>query len=161
MTEGGTAVAVLAIAATSLVAVKMTGNVIYVPIGLLLETYLEWYVAILLIQRIRHALIGRAMDDQDMRKILHFLMNDSVVYALNDCKSEVIDPESFRFKAEIGGVSSTVSKDCAPSSFSCGFFFEVVYSKLSKHVVGEEVVTALGSEVIRLEKQIRELVPGI
>ncbi|CAH8347310.1 unnamed protein product [Eruca vesicaria subsp. sativa] len=108
--HGGTAVAVLAIAAASLVAVKMTGN-----------------VAILLIQRIRHALIGRAMDDQDMRKILHFLMNDSVVYALNDCKSEVIDPESFRFKAEIG----------------------------------EEVVTALGSEVIRLEKQIRELVPGI
>ena len=28
-------------------------------------------------------------------------------------------------------------------------------------VAGEEVVTALGSEVIRLEKQIRELVPGI
>ncbi|CAH8283469.1 unnamed protein product [Eruca vesicaria subsp. sativa] len=101
MTEGGTAVAVLAIAAASLVAVKMTGNAIYDPIGLLLETYLEWYVAIFLIQQIRHALIGRAMDDQDMRKILHFIMNDLVLYALNDCKSEVIGPESFRFKAEI------------------------------------------------------------
>ncbi|CAH8392699.1 unnamed protein product [Eruca vesicaria subsp. sativa] len=91
MTKGGTAMAVLAIAAASLVVFKMTGNAIYDPIGLLLETYLE----------------------------------------------------------------------CAPSSFSCGFVFEVVYSKLSKHVVGEEVVTALGSEVIRLEKQIRDLVPGI
>ena len=35
-------------------------------------------VTIFLIQRNRHALIGRAMDDQDMRKILHFLKNDSV-----------------------------------------------------------------------------------
>lgn len=35
-------------------------------------------VAIFLIQRNRHALIGRAMDDHDMEKILHFLKNDPV-----------------------------------------------------------------------------------
>lgn len=35
-------------------------------------------VAIFLIQRNRHALIGRAMDDHDMEKVLQFLKNDPV-----------------------------------------------------------------------------------
>ncbi|KAF8047054.1 hypothetical protein N665_3235s0003 [Sinapis alba] len=78
MTEDGAAVAGLAIAAASLVAVKMTGNAIYDPIGSIVVGNLLGMVAIFLIQRNRHALIGRAMDDQDMRKILHFLKNDSV-----------------------------------------------------------------------------------
>ncbi|KOM57720.1 hypothetical protein LR48_Vigan11g075300 [Vigna angularis] len=39
-------------------------------------------VAIFLIQRNRHALIGRAMNDHDMEKVLHFLKNDPVVIEL-------------------------------------------------------------------------------
>lgn len=35
-------------------------------------------VAMFLIQRNRHALIGRAMDDNDMEKILCLLKNDPV-----------------------------------------------------------------------------------
>lgn len=35
-------------------------------------------VAIFLIQRNRHALIGRAIDAQDMQKVLEFLKNDPV-----------------------------------------------------------------------------------
>ncbi|KAF7814664.1 metal tolerance protein C4 isoform X2 [Senna tora] len=57
--------------------------------------------AIFLIQRNRHALLSRAMDDHDMEKVLHFLKNDPVVDALYDCKSKVIGPGFFRFKAEI------------------------------------------------------------
>lgn len=52
----------------------------------------------------------------------------------------------------------------APSSSTCGynFMFQAWNKIWVRHdVAGEEVVTALGSEVIRLEKQIRELVPGI
>ena len=83
-------------------------------------------VAIFLIQRNRHALIGRAIDDHDMQRVLEFLKSDpvslaslfwncldafswswfhiflQVVDALFDCKSEVIGPGFFRFKAEIG-----------------------------------------------------------
>jgi zinc transporter 9 len=78
MTEDGAAVAGLAIAAASLVAVRMTGNPIYDPIGSIVVGNLLGMVAIFLIQRNRHALIGRAMDDQDMSKVLKFLRNDSV-----------------------------------------------------------------------------------
>ncbi|RID62561.1 hypothetical protein BRARA_E01625 [Brassica rapa] len=170
MTEDGAAVAGLAIAAASLVAVKMTGNAIYDPIGSIVVGNLLGMVAIFLIQRNRHALIGRAMDDQDMRKILHFLKNDSVVDALYDCKSEVIGPGSFRFKAEIDFNGQVVVQNYLKKTKReewAKLFREAakkgddpaMLNIMSNY--GEEVVTALGSEVIRLEKQIRELVPGI
>lgn len=38
----------------------------------------EMQVAIFLIQRNRHALIGRAIDDNDMDRVLQFLKNDPV-----------------------------------------------------------------------------------
>ncbi|ESR40998.1 hypothetical protein CICLE_v10025586mg [Citrus x clementina] len=101
MTEDGAAVTGLVIAGASLIAVNVTGNAIYDPIGSIIVGNLLGMVAIFLIQRNRHALIGRAMDDHDMEKILHFLKNDPVVDALYDCKSEVIGPGFFRFKAEI------------------------------------------------------------
>ncbi|KAF6162708.1 hypothetical protein GIB67_022367, partial [Kingdonia uniflora] len=101
MTEDGAAVTGLAIAAASLVAVNQTGNPIYDPIGSIIVGNLLGMVAIFLIQRNRHALIGRAIDDHDMDRVLKFLRSDPVVDALYDCKSEVIGPGFFRFKAEI------------------------------------------------------------
>ncbi|KAB1207403.1 Metal tolerance protein C4 [Morella rubra] len=114
MAEDGAAVAGLLIAGASLVAVSYTGNAIYDPIGSIIVgnllvgvvyksiTAKLALVAIFLVQRNRHALIGRAMDDHDVEKVLHFLKNDLVVDAVYDCKSEVIGPGFFRFKAEIG-----------------------------------------------------------
>lgn len=40
-------------------------------------------VAIFLIQRNRHALIGRAIDDHDMQRVLRFLKSDPVRVALS------------------------------------------------------------------------------
>ncbi|KAG9140968.1 hypothetical protein Leryth_026879, partial [Lithospermum erythrorhizon] len=58
-------------------------------------------VAVFLIQRNRHALIGRAIDAQDTERVLQFLKHDPVVDDVYDSKSEVIGPGFFRFKAEI------------------------------------------------------------
>lgn len=170
MTEDGAAVTGLVIAGASLVAVKITGNPIYDPIGSIIVGNLLGMVAIFLIQRNRHALIGRAMDDNDMEKVLHFLKNDPVVDALYDCKSEVIGPGFFRFKAEIdfNGVvlvqnylNRTGREEWARQ------FREAARQKDDDALMrimsnyGEEVVTALGSEVDRLETEIQNLVPGI
>ncbi|KAG7657167.1 Cation efflux protein [Arabidopsis suecica] len=170
MTEDGAAVAGLAIAAASLVAVRMTGNPIYDPIGSIVVGNLLGMVAIFLIQRNRHALIGRAMDDQDMSKVLKFLRNDSVVDSLYDCKSEVIGPGSFRFKAEIDFNGQMVVQNYLKRTGReewAKMFREAAKNGDDSAMLnimsnyGEEVVTALGSEVDRLEKEIQELVPGI
>lgn len=170
MTEDGAAVTGLAIAGASLVAVNTTGNAIYDPIGSIIVGNLLGMVAIFLIQRNRHALIGRAIDDHDMKRVLHFLKNDPVVDAVYDCKSEVIGPGFFRFKAEIdfNGVvlvqnylSRTGREEWAKQFREAAK--ENDESALLKIMsnYGEEVVTALGSEVDRLEKEIQEIVPGI
>ncbi|KAM7476168.1 hypothetical protein LguiB_023411 [Lonicera macranthoides] len=170
MTEDGAAVTGLLIAGASLVAVNATGNAIYDPIGSIVVGNLLGMVAIFLIQRNRHALIGRAIDDNDMKRVLQFLKNDPVVDAVYDCKSEVIGPGFFRFKAEIdfNGVvlvqnylQRTGREEWARQ------FREAAKEKDDTALLkimsnyGEEVVTALGSEVDRLEQEIQEIVPGI
>ncbi|XP_052175636.1 metal tolerance protein C4 isoform X2 [Diospyros lotus] len=170
MTEDGAAVTGLLIAAASLVAVDRTGNAIYDPIGSIVVGNLLGMVAIFLIQRNRHALIGRAIDNHDMEKVLHFLRNDPVVDAVYDCKSEVIGPGFFRFKAEIdfnGVVLVQNYLNRAGREEWARQFREATKEKNDAALLkimsnyGEEVVTALGSEVDRLEKEIQEIVPGI
>ncbi|GKD85579.1 metal tolerance protein C4, partial [Tanacetum coccineum] len=170
MTEDGAAVTGLAIAAASLVAVKLTGNPIYDPIGSIIVGNLLGVVAIFLIQRNRHALIGRAIDDHDMKRVLEFLKNDPVVDSVYDCKSEVIGPGFFRFKAEIdfNGVilvqnylSRTGPEDWAKKFRNAAEEKDDAEMLKIMSFYGEEVVTALGSEVDRLEKEIQEIVPGI
>ncbi|XP_041024860.1 metal tolerance protein C4 isoform X2 [Juglans microcarpa x Juglans regia] len=170
MTEDGAAVTGLAIAGASLIAVNTTGNAIYDPIGSIIVGNLLGMVAIFLIQRNRHALIGRAIDDHDMEKVLHFLKNDPVVDALYDCKSEVIGPGFFRFKAEIDFNGVRVVQNYINRTGRVEWarqFREAAKGKDDTALLkimsnyGEEVVTALGSEVDRLEMEIQELVPGI
>ncbi|VFQ68986.1 unnamed protein product [Cuscuta campestris] len=170
MTEDGAAVTGLAIAAASLYAVNITGNPIYDPIGSIIVGNLLGMVAIFLIQRNRHALIGRAIDDHDMERVLQFLKNDPVVDAVYDCKSEVIGPGFFRFKAEIdfnGVVLVQNYLERAGRQEWARQFREAAKEKDDTTLLmlmsnyGEEVVTALGSEVDRLEKEIQEIVPGI
>ncbi|KAK6787358.1 hypothetical protein RDI58_015883 [Solanum bulbocastanum] len=170
MTEDGAAVTGLAIAAASLVAVNATGNPIYDPIGSIIVGNLLGMVAIFLIQRNRHALIGRAIDDNDMDRVLQFLKNDPVVDSIYDCKSEVIGPGFFRFKAEIDFNGVVLVQNYlarAGREEWAKQFREASEQKddaaLLKmmSIYGEEVVTALGSEVDRLEKEIQEIVPGI
>ncbi|KAL9247225.1 hypothetical protein vseg_020678 [Gypsophila vaccaria] len=170
MTEDGAAVTGLAIAGASLYAVNATGNPIYDPIGSIVVGNLLGMVAIFLIQRNRHALIGRAIDDHDMQKVMKFLKNDPVVDEVYDCKSEVIGPGFFRFKAEIdfnGVVLVQNYINRAGREEWARQFRDAVEREdekaLSKVMsnYGEEIVTALGSEVDRLEREIQTLVPGI
>lgn len=170
MMEDGAAVTGLVIAGMSLVAVSVTGNPIYDPIGSIFVGNLLGMVAIFLIQRNRHALIGRAMDNQDMKRVLDFLSSDPVVDAVHDCKSEVIGPRSYRFKAEIdfNGVVIVQNylKRIGREAWTNKFREAVNDSdgRALDHVMsyyGEEVVSALGSEVDRLEREIQRLVPGI
>ncbi|XP_020692625.1 metal tolerance protein C4 isoform X1 [Dendrobium catenatum] len=170
MTEDGAAVTGLVIAGASLVAVHTTGNPIYDPIGSIIVGHLLGMVAIFLIQRNRHALIGRAIDDHDMQRVLQFLKSDPVVDALYDCKSEVIGPGFFRFKAEIdfNGVvvvqnylKRTGREEWARKfreAAECGDDCELLKAMAN---YGEGLVEALGSEVDRLETEIQRIVPGI
>jgi len=168
--EDGAAVTGLFIAGAALVAVNVTGNPIYDPVGSILIGNLLGMIAIFLIQRNRHALIGRAIDPYDMARVLSSLSRDPVVDAVYDCKSEVIGPGSFRFKAEIEFNGVTIVQNYLERTgrdLWAKEFREAVKEKdgaaLDRVMAnyGEEVVSALGFEVDRLEKEIQRIVPGI
>lgn len=170
MMEDGAAVTGLFIAGAALVAVNVTGNPIYDPVGSILIGNLLGMIAIFLIQRNRHALIGRAIDPHDMARVLSSLSRDPVVDAVYDCKSEVIGPGSFRFKAEIEFNGVTIVQNYLERTgrdLWAKEFREAVKEKdgaaLDRVMAnyGEEVVSALGFEVDRLEKEIQRIVPGI
>ncbi|KAJ1257344.1 hypothetical protein BS78_K092600 [Paspalum vaginatum] len=136
MTEDGAAVTGLAIAAASLVAVQMTGNAMYDPVGSII--------------------VGNLLG--------------MVVDALYDCKSEVIGPGFFRFKAEIdfnGVVLVQNYLERTGRGTWAKQFREAAMSKDDEDLLsvmanyGEDVVEALGYEVDRLESEIQKLVPGI
>lgn len=54
-------------------------------LSLSLCSFSKFQVAIFLIQRNRHALIGRAIDDHDMKRVLEFLKSDPVKILLSSC----------------------------------------------------------------------------
>ncbi|MFS8004151.1 putative xylose isomerase, Zinc transporter 9 [Helianthus anomalus] len=104
------------------------------------------------IERNRMPLIGRAIDDHDMKRVV-----DSVY----DCKSEVIKPGFFRFKAEIDFNGVTLVQNylsrTRPKEWAKKFRNDAKEKDDAEMLkimsfYGEEVVTALGSEVDRLEK---------
>ncbi|CAA6671134.1 unnamed protein product [Spirodela intermedia] len=161
MTEDGAAVTGLAIAAGSLVAVNTTGNPMYDPIGSIIVGNLLGMVAIFLIQRNRHALIGRAIDDHDMQRVLEFLRSDPVVDSLYDCKSEVIGPD-FNGMVVVQNYLKRTGREKWAAKFreAAGDGDDAALLKTMASY-GEELVEALGSEVDRLETEIQKIVPGI
>ncbi|KAG6545589.1 hypothetical protein Mapa_012939 [Marchantia paleacea] len=170
MMEDGAAVTGLGIAACALAAAHYTGNPMWDPIGSIIVGNLLGGVAIFLIQRNRHALLGRSMDDKDMMRVITLLSKDPVVDAIYDCKSEVIGPGAYRFKAEIDFNGVVIVQNYLKRAGRGNWhkeFHEAVSSTEPGHLdrvmaaYGEEVVSALGSEVDRLEKEIQKIVPGI
>uniref|UniRef100_A0A7I4C918 Cation efflux protein transmembrane domain-containing protein n=1 Tax=Physcomitrium patens TaxID=3218 RepID=A0A7I4C918_PHYPA len=168
--EDGAACAGLGIAGIALTAAEITGNPMWDALGSIVVGGLLGGVALFLIQRNRQALLGRSIDDVEMRRIINLLIADPVVEGLYDCKSEVIGPGEYRFKAEIdfNGVVivqnylQRVGRDNWMEEFrkavrnSDGSVLDRVMAEY-----GEEVVSAVGCEVDRLEKDIQKLVPGI
>ncbi|BBN11950.1 solute carrier family 30 (zinc transporter), member 9 [Marchantia polymorpha subsp. ruderalis] len=170
MMEDGAAVTGLGIAACALAAAHYTGNPMWDPIGSIVVGNLLGGVAIFLIQRNRHALLGRSMDDKDMMRVITLLSKDPVVDAIYDCKSEVIGPGAYRFKAEIDFNGVVIVQNYLKKAGRGNWhkeFHEAVSGTEPGHLdrvmaaYGEEIVSALGSEVDRLEKEIQKIVPGI
>ncbi|KAM3386281.1 hypothetical protein ACQJBY_009727 [Aegilops geniculata] len=105
-----------------------------------------------------------------MQRVLEFLKSDPVVDSLYDCKSEVIGPGFFRFKAEIDFNGVVLVQNYLERTGRGVWAKQFREASLSKDDAelrrvmaeyGEGVVDALGYEVDRLESEIQKIVPGI
>eukprot|EP00899_Mesostigma_viride_P015610 jgi/Mesvir1/2404/Mv22146-RA.1 len=170
LAEDGAAVLGLGIAGVCLSLMHVTGQAFWDPLGSILIGQLLGAVAVFLISQNRRALVGQSMSMQDMMRVMSLLQEDPVVRALHDCKSEVIGPGAYRFKAEIDFCGKAVVTNFlqrkgqahifSPVQAACDARDEGMLEAALK-LYGEELVLSMGEEVDRLERKIQELMPEI
>jgi zinc transporter 9 len=162
--EDAAAVFGVVVAASCIGLYILTGNPIWDAVASLLISVLLGAVAIFLVIKNRSALLGQTVSHEMQKRVLTVLEAEPMVEAIHDVKATVLGADSFRFKAEIDFDGTAVAKRwledqdieqlfARASSDSDAFEqFLVEY--------GEHICSALGDEIDRIEKQIKERVPG-
>lgn len=168
--EDGAAVAGLAVAAIANVLVQLTGCAVWDALGSMAVALLLGAVAIVLIHRNRQWLIGKSMPEQEQEKVVSFLMQDPVVKAVYETKSEELGVERYRFKAEIAFNGRAIAQRCLGRVGRTRLYEKLVHASqsgsrqemdevLSQYT--ELVVSSLGAEVDRLEREVTRISPGL
>ncbi len=140
-----------------------TGNPMWDGLGSLLIGILLGLVALFLIVRNKHALVGRTISQEQHRVISELLLADEAVEAVHDVKATVLGAGSFRFKAELDFNGAVVMKHYLAQlseeerralNLELSSGSDSAYGRL-----GEAFVTALGLEIDRIETDIRLVLP--
>lgn len=189
LAEDSAAVVGCAIAGVALAASSAMSSHIPDAIGSLGVGSLLMGVSYAIVQVNRQLLLGRSMDEARQKRVLALLMEDPVISYVYESKSEEIGPGKFRFMAEVefngravverylaridrgcNNLSATKSMMTTPPTDDtvverfrrlarADAKPEAFADELSQW--GEGLVEAIGDEVDRVERKIRELEPGI
>ena len=162
--EDAAAVIGVVIASACVGLAAWTGNPIFDAIGSILIGVLLGCVAVFLVMKNRSALLGRTIASDEENRVLDVLCDDPVVEGVHDVKSTVMSAESFRFKAEVDFDGSEVARRWLSERDMADIFEDASSSpeRLEAFLVeyGEHIVEALGDEIDRIEREIRDRVPG-
>ena len=189
--EDAAAVAGCGVATAALLAAHVTGNMAYDAFGSIAVGGVLGLTATYLINSNRLLLLGRSLGDEKMRRVTDAIRSDPVVTEVYRAKSEELGPGSYRFVAEIEFSGAKVverylrSGDGAKRRQLHAMFRDAAREMESDHGIrgaslsfadedracagmdaalrlyGEEVVTAVGDEVDRMEKTIVGVEPTI
>eukprot|EP00897_Mesotaenium_endlicherianum_P010658 jgi/Mesen1/9620/ME000659S08985 len=161
--EDGAAVTGLGIAAASMTAVQLTGCHVYDAVGSIAVGGLLAAVSPRPMQNLESGINVLYLNKTTTCK-------QTVVDAVWDCKSEVIGPGAYRFKAEIDFNGEVIVQHHL-NRFGRSRIFDKVRAAVTSgndadldrvlSSYGEDLMTALGGEVDRLETKIKTLLPQI
>lgn len=170
MMEDSAAVAGLVVAGVCTWLVHHTGNVVWDAVGSLAVSVLLGAVAVFLIQQNRQLLIGRSMQQEDLERVMEYLRNDPVVKAVYDAKSEEIGNQIYRFKAEIAFAGDEIVRRHLERTGREVLYSQIDHAMWTKDTqaidrvlsnYGQDVVSAVGAEVDRIEGEIQRLCPNV
>jgi len=163
--EDGVAVVGCAIAAGCLLASDITGNPVYDSCGSIVIGCLLGGVAMTLIQKNRDLLVGSALPESRISRVVAMLETDPVVFSVHDVKAIIIGSDRGRFKAEINFDAEILARRCLERT---KFDTKALEQKLTEEEVlayimqySRSMVATLGDEVDRLEGIIRKELPEI
>jgi len=163
--EDGVAVGGCGIAASCLYASQLTGNPLFDSFGSIAIGSLLGFVAIILIRKNRNLLVGSALPEKRISRVIEMLENDPVVSSVHDVKAIIIGADRGRFKAEINFDAKTLARRSIQRCRRC---LQSLQSNLSPTEVenvmltySTEMLAQIGDEVDRLEGMIRRELPEI
>lgn len=165
--EDSAAVTGVILAATALGLSHITGNSIYDAIGSIAIGGLLGTIALFLIQRNSSALVGRSIPPHRLKEIIAILENDVMVRSLHDVKAVDLGADLVRFKAEVhfDGMELTrlhmKTMNLEKSLEDVQQFTTVAELETFMIEHGEQVLDVLGSEVDRIEKEIKSHAPEV
>ncbi|XP_064405221.1 proton-coupled zinc antiporter SLC30A9, mitochondrial-like isoform X2 [Halichondria panicea] len=165
--EDSAAVAGVFVAATALCITHWTGNTMYDAIGSISIGGLLGVVALFLIQRNSSALVGRSIPPERLKQLTDFIESDVMIRSIHDVKATDMGADSVRFKAEVNFDGREVARVHINRLNLEAILKEVqgfgtvadVEKFLLEH--GEQVIDVLGSEVDRVESEIKKQSPEV
>ncbi len=164
LAEDGAAVVGILVAAVAIVAAWLTGDPRWDAAGSGVISLLLAAVAVLLIDRNREYLIGHAIPDGQLRRILDRLRSDPLVEAVHDVKAEVVGAGAARFKAEITFDGEALARRLLAAEDLAEIAAGIDGPEdLRRFLIGytDRVVDAIGDEVDRIEQALRDAEPDL
>jgi zinc transporter 9 len=142
-----------------------TNNFIWDGIATLIIGFLLAFVALALIAKTKGLLIGKAIHEEDYKKIFSLLTKNKIVHKVHDVKSIIVGTNSVRFKAEIDFNGKEVAKNLIKKTENIEGDFKSLKNvkDFEKYLVnfGDNVVDSVGKEVNKIEEEIQECNPEI
>lgn len=161
--EDAAAVAGVILASTCIGLYVLTGNPVWDAVGSIVIAILLGMVAVFLVVKNRSSLLSQAVTPKQQQQILDILLAEEAVESVEDVKATVLGADSFRFKAEIDFDGAAIARQWIEQKDLEELFVKATANQESFHAFllqyGEDICTALGDEIDRIESKIHETVP--
>lgn len=163
--EDSVAVLGVATAAIFIGFTVMTGNHVYDAIGSIAIGFMLGCVGTFLVKRNSEALMGRSISHERLRHIIDLLERDRIILSLHDVKALDLGADVIRFKAEVNFDGKELARVYIDRQNVKSLLAEVQTYKTEQEFYdfllyhGEQIVDTLGTEVDRIEKNIKKAFP--
>ena len=160
--EDSAAVLGVLMALTAVLLTQWTGRSEWDAIGSIAIGVLLGFVAFYLIAKNRSFLIGKAIHDEQAKKVLAVLENDPAVRSVTGQRGVVSGTKSFQYQADITFNGAHLAKQCLAKMTDTQRAMATA-SDEGLHAfaeqLGEAIVEQMGDEVDRLEDVVRAATP--
>lgn len=163
--EDGIAVLGVAVAFVSILLTKMTGAYYWDAIGSMVIGVMLGVMAVILIDKNRELLIGKAIPEEVKERIVEILEADPMIEKVHDFRSAIMDVGKYRIKCEAEFNGNALAKEMSAQGALREEYEEVRndYQEFIRFYVDfiDRVPRLVGSHIDRIEKRIQKEFPEV
>ena len=163
--EDGIALIGVVIAGISLICYGITKNPVRDAGGSILIGILLGIMAIVLIQKNKHFLIGKSIPEKMKHEVIQLLENEDIIEKVIDFKSNILDMDTYRIKCEIECNGGWLLKEMSKHNFLKNEYEEIKddYQEFLQFCIDFtwRIPRIIGTKIDDIEKKIKTKFPQI